>query len=260
MVELPTTLMGRSPSSGTVRGAALRLTSYSNWPILAVPEGRTRLWRASALSTSFGASLGLEHPRVEINHDLPLLAAVGIGNGHAGNGDELGPQEVHAEVEELLLGEPLPGQRELEDGHARGAVVDDEGRGRARRVLAEHGLRDGGDLRVRGVEPRPRLQVDLDDGLAVDGGGLDALDVVHRGREHALVGRGDAPLQLFRVEAAVLPGHRDDRDVDGREDVGGSAGDDHRADDEDQERQDDEGVRAVQGDPDDPHDGIFYPT
>ncbi len=111
----------------------------------------------------------------------------------------------------------------------------------------------GGDLGVGGVQARVRLQVDLDDGLPVDGGGLDALDVVHRGREHALVRGRDPPFQLLGVQPGVLPGHRDDRDVDRGKDVGGRARDDDRTGDQDQEREDDEGVRPIQGDPDDPH-------
>jgi hypothetical protein len=51
----------------------------------------------------------------------------------------------------------------------------------ARGILAEHGLRDGGDLGVGGVEPGRRLQVDLDDGLPRHRAGLDALDIVHGG-------------------------------------------------------------------------------
>ena len=41
MVELLTTLMGRSFSSATVRGLAFMATSYSNSPIFAVPDGST---------------------------------------------------------------------------------------------------------------------------------------------------------------------------------------------------------------------------
>ena len=177
------------------------------------------------------------------------------GNGiHSADRHELRPQEVDAQIEELLLGEALPRERELQDRDAGRAEVDDERRGGAGRILPDHGLGDRGDLGVRGVEARLRLQVDLDDGLPVDGGGLDALDVVHRGGEHALVGGGDPPFQLLGVEPAVLPGHRDDRDVDRGKDVGGRARDDDRTGDQDQESEDDEGVRPIQRDADDPHE------
>jgi len=54
------------------------------------------------------------------------------------DGHELGTQEVDAQVEELLLGEAFPGERELQDRHAGGAEVDDERRPDPGRVLAEH--------------------------------------------------------------------------------------------------------------------------
>ena len=201
-----------------------------------------------------GQPLGLQHARVQVHHHLPLLAPERERDGHAPDRHELGAQEVDAEIEELLLGQPFPGQRQLEDRHAGGAEVDDQRRPRPGRVLAQHGLGDGGDLGVGGVQARVRLQVHLDDGLPVDGGGLDALDVVHRGREHALVRGRDPPFQLLGVQPGVLPGHRDDRDVDRGEDVGGRARDDDRTGDQDQEREDDEGVRPIQRDPDDPHE------
>ena len=45
-------LIGRSFNSATVRGLALRSTSYSNWPILAVPDGSTIFCRFTAETTS----------------------------------------------------------------------------------------------------------------------------------------------------------------------------------------------------------------
>ena len=56
MVELPITFTGTLASSGTVRGAALRVTSYSSRPILAVPDGRIRFWTFRVSSTAEGDS------------------------------------------------------------------------------------------------------------------------------------------------------------------------------------------------------------
>jgi hypothetical protein len=89
--------------------------------------------------------------------------------------------------------------------------------------------------------------------LAVDGRRLDVLDVVDRRREHPLELGGDPPFHLFRVEAGELPGDRDHRNVDVREDVGRRAQDEDRAGEQDQYGDDDEGVRTLQRDPDDPH-------
>ena len=72
------------------------------------------------------------------------------------------------------------------------------------------------------------------------------LDVVHRRREDPPVLVGDPPFHFFRVESGELPGDRDDRDVDVREDVRRGAKDYHRARDEDQEGEDDEGIGTVE--------------
>jgi hypothetical protein len=86
-------------------------------------------------------------------------------------------------VVQLLLGEALAGETELEDGNAGGGEVDDLRRKDAGRELAEFELGGGGDLRVGGVERGAGLEVDLEDGLAVERGGLDVLDVVDEGGE-----------------------------------------------------------------------------
>src|SRR6266436_6244034 len=62
--------------------------------------------------------------------------------------------------------------------------------------------------------------------------------VVVRTRSYWVVIR---PSISLGVQAGELPGDRDDRDVDVREDVRGSPEDDDRAEDEDQEGEDDEG-------------------
>src|ERR1700682_3145716 len=49
-------LTGRLFSSATVRGLALRSTSYSNCPIFAVPDGNTRFCELTAARISGGAS------------------------------------------------------------------------------------------------------------------------------------------------------------------------------------------------------------
>ncbi len=49
-------------------------------------------------------SLGLHQRRLEIHHDLPLLASIGPRNGRARHPDELDTNRVGCEVEQLLLG------------------------------------------------------------------------------------------------------------------------------------------------------------
>ena len=94
---------------------------------------------------------------------------------------------------QILFGQPITRQRDLEDWHRRGAVIQDQRRRRAGRQLLDHGLRDRGDLRIRGADIDVRLEVDLDDADAVIGIGGDMLDVIDRGCQRALERRGDAP-------------------------------------------------------------------
>ena len=68
------------------------------------------------------------------------------------------------------------------------------------------------NLSVGGVQRCSRLEVDLDDGFAVQGRGLDVLNVVDECRQGLFIGRGEATLELFRTEAGVLPGDGDDRE------------------------------------------------
>ncbi len=141
-----------------------------------------------------------------------------------GDGDQLGTDSVEADVVELLLGEPCAGETELQDGNAGGAEVDDLRRQDAGRQLAQHELGDGADLRVGGVQTGARLQVDLDDDYTGDGGGFGVLDVVDQRGESLLVGRGESAFELLGIETGVLPGDRDDRDIDVGEDVGRASG------------------------------------
>ena len=45
-----------------------------------------------------------------------------------------------------------------------------------------------------------RLEENLDDGTPVHGLRLDVFDIVHRGRENALVNGGQTPLEFFRAK------------------------------------------------------------
>ena len=122
---LPSTvLIGRSFSSSTVFGLPFRSTSYSVVPIFAVPPGRIRFCCADRVDdVGRRQALGLQRLRIEVDLDLRLLAAVRIRNLRALHGRQLRAQEVHAEVEQLLLGQRLARQRELQHRHARRVVT-----------------------------------------------------------------------------------------------------------------------------------------
>ncbi len=97
------------------------------------------------------------------------------------------------------------------------------------------------------------LEKNFDDGLAADGGGFDVFDVVDGGGKDALVDGGDAAFHFFGVEAGVLPGDSDDGDINVGEDVRGRARDDDGAQKENEQSENDEGVRAIESDANDPH-------
>jgi hypothetical protein len=181
---------------------------------------------------------------------------IDAGYDGAGNGDELRSNDVHAVVVELLFIESLPGEAELQDGDAGGGEVNDLRREDAGGKILEHLLGRGGDLGVGGVERGARLEVDFDDVFAVEASGFDVLDVVDEGGKGPLVGAGDAAFDFFGAEAGVLPGDRDDGDIDVGEDVRGGPQDQHRRRDQDQDREDNEGIGPVKREANNPHEAL----
>ena len=119
MVESPTTLTGRSFNSGTVLGLKFARTSYSKRPIFAVPRRRDQILLLYGSENILGRqSLAIELNLVQINHDLTLFAAIGIGDHRARNGDELRPKKILAKVVQLRLRKALSRNAQLENRHA----------------------------------------------------------------------------------------------------------------------------------------------
>ena len=188
---------------------------------------------------------------VEVDLDLADLAAERERHRRARDGDERRAHRSYGKVEKLLLGETLARQRQLQDRHGRGVVVQDQRRRGAGRHLLEQRLRDRRDLRVGGANVDVRLEEDLDDADAVVGVGLDVLDVVDGGGQRPLERRRDAPGHLVGRQSRVLPDDADDGDANVGKDVGRRAPGRERADDHQQQRHDDEGVGPCQRDADD---------
>ena len=115
------------------------------------------------------------------------LPPYGYGIDGAWHRDQLRAQEVQAEIVELLLGQVVAREPELQDRHAGGAVVEDFRRLRARGRLPQQKLRGRRHLRVGGVEAGAGLEEDLDEGQAVIGGRFDVLDVVDQRRQRSFV-------------------------------------------------------------------------
>src|SRR5258708_13826516 len=109
MVELPTTLTGRLFSSATVRGLAFMATSYSNSPILAVPDGSTMFCWPMAVTMSAGESpldWGRRWSRATMT--WRCLPPYGYGVGGAGTGSALVLQKLRPAA--FGAGSALPAQ------------------------------------------------------------------------------------------------------------------------------------------------------
>src|SRR5579883_2587242 len=200
-----------------------------------------------------GEPLGIELIEVEIHHDGPLLSAERVGDGGALHGAERRADEVVADVEDLLLAEGLAGESELEDRHARSVVLQDVRREHAGRHLAQRRVHRGGGLRHRHIDLDVRMEVNFDDGVARIGLRFDVLDVVDVGGEAALEAGHHALFHLFGREAGVHPEHADHGDIDVGEDIHRHGAYGCPAEDGDEDGHHDEGVRAAEGEADNPH-------
>ncbi len=79
------------------------------------------------------------------------------------------------------------------------------------------------------------------------------LNVVRNRRHEAFEYGRDPAFHLFRVQSGVSESHSDHRDVDVGKDVRGRTQNHYRAENEDQQCEDHEGIRATEGDSYDPH-------
>ncbi|ARF90813.1 putative autotransporter protein [Burkholderia cenocepacia] len=186
--------------------------------------------------------LRLQRARIEIDDDLADLAAERQRHRRALDGRELRADEAVAEVVQLLLGERVARQPELQDRHRRRVVRDDVRRQRAGRQDAQDRRGVARGLRDRAIDVGARVEEHLHDRHAVQRLRLDVLDVVDVGRERAFVVRRDPLGHVLGGEAVVRPDDADDRNVDVRKDVGRRAQQCQRPRDEDQQREYDERV------------------
>ena len=193
-----------------------------------------------------GQAAGLQRLRIEIDLDLALLAAERIGDRGARHRHQRRAQLVDADIGEVLFGEAFARQRDLDDRHGGGAVVEDQRRRRPGRHLPDHGLRNRGDLGVGDADIDIRLEEDLDDADAVVGVRHDVFDVVDRRRQRALERRDHAPGHLVRRQAGIVPDHADHGDPDIRKNVGRGAQRGERPDDQEKQREHDESIRPAQ--------------
>src|SRR3989442_9071930 len=190
---------------------------------------------------------------VEIDHDLPRLAAVRQGQRDALNRRDLLADAIDPVVVELSLRERLAAEGELDDRYARGVELKDEGRDRARRHPTKDGLRHRGHLRERRFDIHVRLEIDLDDSDARIRLRLDRSHIADHRRDRVLGEGRDPRRHVLGGQTVVVPDHRDPRDVDLGKDVRRRGDDRGDAKQHDGEPHDDESVGAAKRQPNDPH-------
>jgi hypothetical protein len=208
-------LIGRPPRSSIFKGELLSWILYSKPPIFWVPT---------------------------------LLAAEWIRDRRARHRHQRRAQLVDADVGEVLFGEAIAGQCDLDDRNGGGAVVEDQRRCRTRRHLLDQRLRDRRDLGIGGADIDVRLKENLDDAEAVIGVRDDVFDIVDRCRQRPLKRRGDAPSHLIRRKARVLPDHADHGNTNVRKNVGRRAQRGEWPDNQEEQREHDESIRPAERD------------
>ncbi len=194
---------------------------------------------------------------VEIDHHLRRLAAPRLRHASTLHDAQTLDDEVGGIVAELLLGQCVAADRDLDDGDAGRAVLHDVRRRDARRHDLQNRLAGGRDLGDGRLDLGVRVKIDADNADAEQRLTLDVLDIVDRSRQHALIDEDDALLDLVGRHARILPDDADDRDIDLRKDVRLHPVDRHQAHRHHEQRHHHEGVGAAQSQSNDPHGVIF---
>ena len=237
-------------------GAAVEAYGVLAFADLRGPAGQHQILRADGV----GHIGGRQPPRlqlhgIQIDIDEPRAPAVRLRHARATHGGQACADAVGAQVIELLLGQGIPAQRELQHRHVGRIVANDERSAGPGRHDAQDGLRLCGNLRHRTFHRGVGLEEHLHHGDAGERLRFDVLDAGERGGEGALEGCGKAPFHFFRRQAVVRPDHRDHRNVQLREDIGGHAPRRQHPEQHDQQGADDERIRPAQGQRNNPHDG-----
>jgi hypothetical protein len=132
-------------------------------------------------------------------------------------------------------------------------TIDQHGRLCPGRKKALNRLGSGGNLRRGAIDIGAGLKEYTDNRLSVDGCRFDMLNVVGDCRHETFEYGSDPAFHLFRVQPGVSESHGDHWDVDVGKYVRRCTQDHYWAENEDQQCEDDESIRAPEGDSDDPH-------
>ncbi len=158
----------------------------------------------------------LQLRRIDVHHDLAVLAAEGRRHRRARHAGELVADGELPEVAQLRLVEPLALQRDQAHRQARRVELLHDRRQRARRQPAQIGHREIRDLVDVRVGVGARLEEHLDDAHARQRPRLHVIDA-RAEREEPLEPAGDVGLDLLGRHAVVERRDDDLRNVDRRE-------------------------------------------
>jgi hypothetical protein len=200
-----------------------------------------------------GQASCLKLQRIDIDHDLPGLAAVWGWKGHTLHRGKLLAQVVDPVVVELLLVETVGAKAQLQYRNTRGIVRNYDRRLDAHRHQGADCIRRRHDLSDGEVEVDVGLEGNLLHRDAVESLRFHVLDAGHASADRVLAVGGDALLHLRHAQAGVLPDHRHHRNVDLREDVLRHDHDGRAAEKHDKGGHDVKGVRKFQRKSNDAH-------
>ena len=161
------------------------------------------------------------------------------------HGSELGANKILRQIVKLLFAECFAAEAKLQNGDAGGVIFYDGWRCGAGRKYAYDSARQSADLGDGHFHFRARMEVDTNDACAGDRLGLDVFDIVNRGGEASLKAGGDALGHFVSRDAGVAPDNIDYGDVDFRKDIDGHLQRCQGAENGDEHRHDDKGVRTV---------------
>ena len=196
---------------------------------------------------------GLQRSRIQVHGHQPRFAAIRVGDSRALHRDQLSSNEVESQIVQLLFGNGLATDSNLQNRHARSGILNDERRRRPWRQKAQKGLRDRRHLRDGGLNIGGGAEVNLHYGHTGKRLRIDVVNVIDERSQSALGGRSDAICHLLRCQTLIVPNDANDRDVDFRKDIRRGSQDDDRRKDQYQQRHHHKRVGPAQRECNNPH-------
>ena len=164
-------------------------------------------------------ALGRHLRRVDINNNLSGLAAIGRGKRDARNGKEFEADEVERVVENLLLGNCFARCGHLHHADIGGAKRDQDRRCHAGGQHTQNLIIDRIDLRHGAAQFSAGFEKDFDDTGARQRLAFNVVNTIHALCVSPLCHEHHAAFHIFRRQAAVIPCHQHDRNIDGRKNI-----------------------------------------